>query len=522
MIKKRDLGLFWFILLYATANMVLFHGPALSMAPEIINLSTYRGIVALISFGLLYLFLFFFLFTLLSFLGMTVLKAVAGLLLVGNVIGWYFIANFGVTLDGAMIQNITAVNSREAGGFISDPILFGLGVAAALVALLSRYIVIIPPRWPRRVGILALGTAIFVAYALTVSFSWTNIDALAQRIGGKVLPWSYVFNTLRHYQTTRLKQQAEVLLPDAAFTRDLPAGQKDIVVLIIGESARRRNLAHYGNDHDTTPFTRALGVVAFDGGRSCDTNTIATTRCMFSHQSPKPRAEIEPLPSYTERQGVETILRSNNGGLPPAKISQWIRSDDILADCKADCPITGLDEVLLWKLSERIQAAKSNRVFVILHFSGSHGPAYYSNYPPQFEKFTPVCENSRPYSCAPDALKNAYDNTILYTDSLIAATIDQLRALPDSRSALLYLGDHGESLGENGIFMHATPKEFAGDEQFEVPFLAWVSPAFQAAYGTVLTRQTVPHPDDMIFHSVMGAFGMTSPIYQPDKDIFAH
>jgi lipid A ethanolaminephosphotransferase len=274
-------------------------------------------------------------------------------------------------------------------------------------------------------------------------------------------------------------------------------------------------------------MAQAAGMMPLQNAVSCATNTIAAVSCMLSHQGAQTPAvsHFEPLPSYLNRNGVETIVRLNNTGTPPLAVTQLQWGDEVLAGCTENCPNPAMDEALLWQLAPRIAAAKSNRVFVILHFTASHGPTYFKKYPPAFERFAPVCTSVQLADCTPQELLNAYDNTILYTDALLGDLVAQLKTLENTRSAVLYLSDHGESLGEAGMYLHGAPNAIAPAVQREIPFMVWMSDAFQTAYRPppLPTEATIGGgtADDLPFHSIMGAFGMTSPIYKPQFDLFA-
>jgi len=174
-------------------------------------------------------------------------------------------------------------------------------------------------------------------------------------------------------------------------------------------------------------------------------------------------------------------------------------------------------------LSELLTEIEGDRIFVALHQSGSHGPAYYNKYPPDFEYFMPVCKTVQIAKCTEEELNNAYDNTIRYTDSLIADLISQLQELDDVNATLIYVADHGQSLGEDGYYLHGAPIAIAPSQQREVPFLVWMSKGFQQSRklnnAAILRDITFPH--DFPFHSVMGAFGMRSDIYKPQFDVFS-
>lgn len=180
--------------------------------------------------------------------------------------------------------------------------------------------------------------------------------------------------------------------------------------------------------------------------------------------------------------------------------------------CKGDgC---NYDEVLLSGLKEQILASKKNKILIVLHTSTSHGPTYSKKYPPQFETFKPVCNSVELGNCSHTELINAYDNTIIYTDYLLHTLIEDLKQLKEYQSAMLFVSDHGESLGEKNLYMHGLPKSIAPKEQYEIPFIVWVSDdSKQLKPIKVLTQSYV-------FHSVLNFLGVQSPVYDEQMNIF--
>ena len=178
--------------------------------------------------------------------------------------------------------------------------------------------------------------------------------------------------------------------------------------------------------------------------------------------------------------------------------------------------------MLLTGLSERIRSSKRHNVFVILHQRGSHGPSYYSEYPRQFELFTPVCRSVTLNQCSRDELRNAYDNTILYTDHFLGRVIHLLNNLMNTSAVFMYISDHGESLGEHGLYLHGAPFSIAPDEQKNVPFIVWMSSEFADRKGITFTQlgQRDGHSQKNVFHSIMGAFDMRSDVYDARLDVF--
>ena len=205
-------------------------------------------------------------------------------------------------------------------------------------------------------------------------------------------------------------------------------------------------------------------------------------------------------------------------------IGLYQRADDLRKACTGPaCDGLGHDDALLYRLDDLLANAESRRIFVVLHLAGSHGPTYYRKVPAAFARFKPVCQSVDLGTCSPQSLVNAYDNTILYTDHVLAETIRILQAVPASDATMIYISDHGESLGEHGFYLHGAPNSIAPDAQRIVPFLVWMSPTFSASRKVSVRnmRAKAPFGDDNIFHSVLGAFGGRCAVYKPRFDLFS-
>jgi glucan phosphoethanolaminetransferase (alkaline phosphatase superfamily) len=255
--------------------------------------------------------------------------------------------------------------------------------------------------------------------------------------------------------------------------------EKTIVFLVIGESAREQNFSLYGYSRATNPLMTELGAVALANSRACASYTTASLLCMLSHIDMhwQLSASYEPLPSYLQRQGIDVIWRTNNWGEPSLKVQSYDRAGDLRRECEGG--VCAYDEVLLQGLEQRIRSSTNKRIFVVLHLHGSHGPSYYRNYPLQFEIYKPACKSVNLHECTDAELVSAYDNTILYTDYFLHQAIELLKTFPEHASMLMYISDHGESLGEHGIYLHGSPYSIAPDVQKNVPFLIWMSDTFK-------------------------------------------
>ena len=211
--------------------------------------------------------------------------------------------------------------------------------------------------------------------------------------------------------------------------------------------------------------------------------------------------------------GVSRPSISTNWGEPPIHIDEYL-TDPQLADLYGVS--NAYDDILFHGLRERIESSKKNKVLIILHTSTSHGPQYANKYPKEFEVYKPVAMNVEEGEKNVGMLVNAYDNTIRYTDYLLDSLINTLHAMTDWKSAMIFISDHGESLGENKMFMHGLPMKLAPKEQYEIPFLVWTSENFRT-YKSDLPAVLEQH---YIFHSVLNLLSIQSPAYNKDLDIF--
>jgi lipid A ethanolaminephosphotransferase len=446
------------------------------------------------------------------------LKILCVFFLLGNSLALYFMNSYNVILDRAMMGNVFSTDTRETRELIDITLLWYLVVATVLPTIAIYKTNVQATAWRRKISTLAA-----VLYANSSTWLW--LDKHAKHIGAMMLPWSYVVNSIRHFDQIATKDRPRILLPPAYFSEEGSSKIKSVVVLVIGEAARAKNFSLYGYGRTTNPYTASSSMVAMPGARACSTYTTQSLACMLSHEggAASVRTSHEPLPSYLQRHGVDVAWRSNNWGEPPLSISSYERPADIQKTCIGNgCSGIGFDGILLNGLKERIASSTSSKVFVVLHLNGSHGPAYHTKYPPEFEHFKPVCKSVELRKCTNEELVNAYDNTLVYTDHILQRVVDTLEAFTDSSSTMIYVSDHGESLGEYGLFLHGAPSAVAPDVQTTIPILVWMSKKFQSDRGLtpeVVSRRPA-HTHDYVFHSVMGAFGLRSDIYKPNFDVF--
>jgi len=327
-----------------------------------------------------------------------------------------------------------------------------------------------------------------------------------------------VANTFRVLSSQHDEQAQEIKLPDGTITDK----DKAVVVLVIGESARKANFQLYGYQRDTNPLLlKQKGLKVFQA-TSCATYTTAGTKAILEPQNSDELYEL--LPNYAFRSGVDVSWRTSNWGEPPIHIDEYLTNEDLGASYPSENE--EYDGILFTGLRERIQSSKKNKVLIVLHTSTSHGPKYADKYPKEFNVYKPVAKNIEEGEKNITMLINAYDNTIRYTDFLLDSLINTLRSMEDWNSAMIFISDHGESLGENKVFMHGLPMKLAPKVQYEIPFLVWTSEHFRD-YKCISDNMEAPEGElpavleqHYIFHSVLNLLSIKSPAYNKEYDIY--
>jgi lipid A ethanolaminephosphotransferase len=314
-------------------------------------------------------------------------------------------------------------------------------------------------------------------------------------------------------------------------------GKPPLVILVVGETARADHFSLNGYPRETNPELAAAGVLSCRDVHSCGTDTRDSVPCMFSPLAKaafeKRGAEHENLLDVLQAAGLAVLWLDNQAGCKDvcARVPTASTSDLPAAvaarlcnggECLDDALLVGLDE----RIARLPEARRKKGIVLVMHQMGSHGPAYYKRSAPAQKRFLPECTNTALGQCEHEQLINAYDNTIVATDHFLAGTIAWLqRRAGEFAPALLYISDHGESLGELGIFLHGLPYTFAPEVQKQVPFIAWFTPAMASRRGldvACLGRSlATPLSHDNVFHIVLGVLDVTTPTYRAALDAFA-
>ena len=432
-------------------------------------------------------------------------KWIIGLSLIGDAIALYFINTYDVLITDSMMGNVFNTRYSEASGFfswIAVLYIIFLGILPCVFVVSRKVDFGSAKLFFKRTGV-ALATILAMVAININNFTW--IDRNATQLGSLLMPWSYTVNTFRYISAEKKRNAKEILLPDAVISNE----SKDVCILIIGESARRDHFSLYGYEKVTNPLLAEDNVTSLIAN-SAATYTTAGVKAILDHQPTGKLYEI--LPNYMYRTGVDVIWRTSNWGEPPVHIEKY----HTVRDLKKMYPDADdrYDGILLTGLKEEIMSSEKDKILVILHTNTSHGPTYNKKYPAEFERFTPVCTTVEMSKANPQELMNAYDNSVLYTDYIIHSAIEMLKEFTDRRTCMLYVSDHGESLGEGNLYMHGVPMSIAPKEQIEIPFIVWTSK------DAVEVKELAEVGQYHVFHSVMDFLGVESPIFDEDKNIF--
>lgn len=504
----RPLPLVWFAAILSLVNLVLYNIPFLTFIVEHAEGSGWQiailiAMVAVVMFALHFM-LFYLLLQLLRYAGRILIAILFFLSGACN----YFIFVYHNLMDKSMMANVFNTRYSEASSFFTPTMWLAillLGLVPALYILLRKTT---PNTW-KTFGY-SCGGSLLVSLLLALvnlnQILW--IGKYDTELGGLVMPWSYVVNTGLLIADHAHENKQEILLPDATITDQ----EKCAVVLVIGESARKANFQLYGYARETNPRLSQLDNLHVLNANSCATYTTAGVKSILEHKDTHDLYEI--LPNYLFRTGVDVAWRTSNWGEPPVHIDEYVERSTLAR--QAGIQGEAYDDILLSDIKQRILSSQQSKVLIIAHTSTSHGPDYQRQYPEAFAHFLPVCTSVENAEKERDRLMNAYDNTIVFTDSYLRDLIDSLRTLDDWHCAMLYVSDHGESLGENNLFMHGVPLTVAPKEQYEIPFLVWTSSHYRT-----LKPQTGTIDQHYVFHSVLNLLSISSPAYNPDFDLFA-
>lgn len=525
LITRNNLAiLFSAIFVMATGNISLIH-KLLTLYPP-----AHGDFLFLIS-----VVLFFFILTALPFLWLCQGKAskwiLAALIMLVS-LNAYFMDSFGIVIDTVMIENILQTNMHEAAGLMNPGLLTRVAVFGLIPALIIvRYA---PTPGPFRAELrskLALSMVLIVALGVIIApfsakfTSFIREHKAARYYANPNYPAYSLVKYLKQIETSIAVGEKIPTASDAAFVE--PHEAHELIIMVVGETARADRFSLNGYQRLTNPALAAEGVISLHNVTSCGTSTSVSVPCMFSalkreHFNAGKALHYENALEVLAEHGVQVLWRDNNSDSKGVALKlpyQNFRSPNANPACDSECRDVGM----LGGLDKYIASQKDKDILIVLHQLGNHGPDYYHRYPKEFERFSPVCKNNDLGTCSQQEIDNAYDNAILYTDYFLAQVIRFLKKYDDRyETAMLYVGDHGESLGEHGLYLHAAPYAIAPREQTHVPAIVWMGKHFDFQLAQLKPYADYPLSHDDVFCTLLIAYELKSKTCEGHNQLLLH
>ncbi|ELN0129583.1 phosphoethanolamine transferase EptA [Raoultella planticola] len=512
----------------------------------LLNLAFYRQVFTLLPVNSLHNWLVFLSMPVVAFSVMNILTTLASFLKLDRLVislfillsasAQYFIWTFGIVIDRAMITNILDTTPAESFALMSGKMVLTLGLSGVLMVAFAWWIKISKAKtvWRsiavRLLNILVSALLIVLVAALFYK-DYASVFRNNKELVKSLSPSNSIVAINSWYAHNKMDNLPLVKIgEDAVQKPEMHSGpRKNLTILVLGETSRAQNFSLGGYQRETNPRLKQDDVIYFANTTSCGTATAVSVPCMFSNM---PRAHYdEELAHHQEgvldilqRAGIRVLWNDNDGGCKGAcdrVPHQNVTDLNLTGQCiEGEC----YDEVLFHNLESYIDNLQQDGI-IVLHTIGSHGPTYYNRYPAEFRKFTPTCDTNEIQSCSQQQLTNTYDNTILYIDYVVDKAIKLLQSKQDKfTTSLVYLSDHGESLGEDGVYLHGLPWSIAPETQKHVPMLLWLSQDYQQRYGVSSQclqqrAKTDPYSQDNLFSTLLGLLGVDTHEYQATDDI---
>ena len=442
----------------------------------------------------------------------------------------YVMDNFHYMIDYQVYRIILETNYKEALEFINIYMLLYIFVLAVIPATLIMRMKINHMSLKSKLKYLICVFILLGANLGLMGKSYADFFRNHKPVRYFTNPITYIYSAVKftkiQFKNSNIKFTQIGL--DAKRDQSNISAKKKLVVLVVGETARSKNFSLNGYERKTNPLLEQIPeLVSLKEVSSCGTETSKSLPCMFSKYTREDYTHhrgkySENALDILKRVKVRTLWKDNDSGCKGVcdRIEyRDLNHADIKPHCKdKDC----FDEVLLDGLQNYIDQATVDTI-IVLHKKGNHGPAYYKRYPKKFEKFIPTCLTERLQDCETPLIVNAYDNIILYTDFFLDSLIKLLKANEGSYdTTMMYVSDHGESLGENGIYLHAMPYWIAPRVQTHIPFILWQGSEDQTSIQALAAKHRNDFSHDHLFHTLLGLFHVQTKEYKSHLDLFFH
>lgn len=462
-----------------------------------------------------------------------ILKGQLIFLLIASSIVAYYMDTFSAVIDETMYTNIFSTNVSEARDLIT---LRFIGYILILGILPSIFVykckIHYSTFWKEtKARLISIGGSLLLGLALVLLFSKNYASFFRNhkplRYNANPAYYLYTGGLMLKKKTFTKKHEFVKISQDVKIADD--KAKRKLIIFVVGEAARSDRFSLNNYSKETNPLLKKEDVVSFPNVYSCGTATAIAVPCMFSNltrsnfeiDTAKYRENILDVLNATGK--VSILWRDNNSS--SKNVADRLQYEDYMSKtnntiCDEECRDIGM----LVGLQDYIEKKNDGSILIVLHQMGNHGPAYYRRYTPEFKKFTPICESTQLEQCSNEEIGNAYDNVILYTDFFLSKTIDLLKKNSTKFDTMLfYMSDHGESLGENGLYLHSIPYMMAPKEQKNIATVFWFGGDWKTRYSKdfLLARKNNEYSQDYVFHSLLGLFNVQTSLYKKELDIFA-
>ncbi|WP_188152184.1 phosphoethanolamine transferase [Teredinibacter waterburyi] len=453
---------------------------------------------------------------------------------------WYFSNRLSVLFDKSMLQNLIETNSAEALDLVSVPLIVSMVLLGLVPIALVQRLRLKHHGWLRQLSSNTITLAMCLVLAVLVNFPfYANHSSFVRNnnhtLANSLLPIAPIMalsaNIKAMVRETNIVKQ--VMDSSAHQRTPLVGGMRKprVYLILLGETAREKSfsLRDAGMEQIEESLLNREGLVYFSNFWPCGTSTALSIPCMFSFAGRQDytrdmNKKYENAAELMQRVGYEVHWQENDGGCKGV-CSKLINDKPNKYDAaKFANGNEYFDEILIDNIGARIKSSVADKV-LFLHMEGSHGPAYYKRVPENAKRLQPACESANFTDCTAEEIVNAYNNTILYTRYLVGRTIDELQAIEDEYdSFLMYVSDHGESTGENGMYLHGVPYFMAPEEQTHVPALIWASAGFQESRGLDVSclqeKSSFRFSHDYFSHSLLRIMQIDTTVHNPEMDFF--
>ena len=440
----------------------------------------------------------------------------------------YFMDTYQIVIDSSMIRNTLQTNVSESLDLFSAKLflyLIFLGILPSfLVYKVKLEYKIFFKEIFSKLRVLVLSVILIVIIFLSFSKFYTSFFREHLPLRYYTNPSYWIYNIGDYIAKTYYSEKT--IFKEIGLDAKIEKTQRrKIVIVVVGEALRADRFSLNGYKKNTNPLLSKKEIINFSNFYSCGTSTAHSVPCMFS---------VYNRDDYTYKKGISTqnvldviartkkvdiLWRDNNSNSKGVALRvdyENYKNSKNNTICKDECR----DEGMLVGLNDRIKSRENRDILIVLHQMGNHGPAYFKRYPKEFEKFKPTCKSNQIEQCSREEVSNAYDNAVLYTDYFLSKVIEFLQPYSKQNdTVMIYMSDHGESLGEGGIYLHGLPYFFAPDAQKHIASVMWFGDNLKINIKKIKRDSSKRFSHDNLFHTLLGLFEVKTKIYKKEMDM---